>query len=348
MISLLFLPGAASGKDIFNRFIRLVLWGVSISITSYYYLDFNIFRKFLIRISVIATAYIIVQSLAWRVLNLYLPSVMNYGFIRPTSIGYDDSASLLSYYSKYYFRPGSFFAEPSFYSHYVLVGVAFLLFMKNNKQRHKLFLALFFSLGIFLSTSTFGICILMLVWGYFIYKSIKAPNTIIKCINIVILLISLIPVGFLIYVTFIEGGYGTNGSIDRLFMILNKPFDFSNSRRLGSSYSLFERLEGIQRLVGVGLGNEDVYLQLGNTYYNSITIILLSTGYVGLLTFMTFALKLLKNRSTIAFLMATIYIISCFSSGVLYSDISVIYLSVVLYLEHNNYINSNKLNQSTI
>lgn len=332
-IAIFFIDGNFSSLDVFNRFIRLALWAFSISFIGYFLFDYEHTKKWIIRVAVLATIYIIVQSIVWFSLNIHLPAVVDNAFIKPAAEGYADTKSLVNYYENYFYRPASFFAEPSFYAYYSIVALILVLFQTGKDSRVKHSISILISIGLLISTSTTGIYLLILVWCYYTYKNATGKNGIIKSLKIGFFLL---PISLIIFTSLLFSNFFTgNDIVSQLQSVMSKPLDFEVSNRLGGSYELFSLLDGIQRFVGVGFGNEDIYLQLKSVYYNSIAIVLLSAGYSGLIIFILFSAKLIMRRDAIAVCLAASYILLCFSSGILYSSSSIVYLTIILYKNKN-------------
>lgn len=334
-VGLVIQSGVFSIIDVINRFLRIILWAFSISISGYYFLKFNLFRKWVIRISLVATYYIILQTVIWNGLGVQLPYVISNGFLTPSSIEYADTATMANYYSYFYYRPASFFGEPAYYSYYVLLGIVLILFTveKDNKSRIKK--AIFLSFGVVLSTSTAGIYLLLLVWMYYIYIKITEQyrSHIISVFVYFCICVAIVVIGILaLSIVFVSLG----NLFTSMEQILMKPFNFVESARGGVSYSLFDKLQGIHKVIGVGIGNEDIYLELEGQYYNSLTIILLGCGYLGIVAFLVFILNLYKQKGTEKFILTTVYFVLCFTSAILYSHVSILYLTVVYYKHNKN------------
>ncbi|MBM6619099.1 hypothetical protein [Bacillus suaedaesalsae] len=328
-ISLLFIgKDQISLIDIFNRFARLALWAFAISFMGYFLFEYQHTKKWVIRISVIATIYVLLQYFFWQIFNFHLPSVINNALIQPASEGYANTVRLTEYYTTRYIRPPSFFGEPAYYSYYTLVGLVLSLFSNISRgEIIKYVIPILLSIGIIISTSTSGIYLLLLVWLFYFFKVSKEKSGFKKSFLLAPITSLLILIVFAIYLKTRK-----NDFFLKIGDILSKPFEFEETSRLGGSYDLFNYLDGIHRFLGTGFGNENIFLHLDSVYYNSITVILLSSGYLGFITFCAFAGNLLRKKGSINFLLALIYILLCFSSSILYSSFSVIYLTIIFYI----------------
>jgi len=281
--------------------------------------------------------YIIIQYIFWHLFTIYLPSLLSIGFFHPSSVGYTDVDRLTQYYNNFYYRPASFFGEPAFYSYYSLVGLIVSLFKTKTDIKINRIIPIFLSIGIILSTSTAGIYLMFLVWCYYVYKRLYSKKLVIRLLKTVLFALPIVLLLVLLFPWISTSLEGSN-YFSKIEVILSKPFDFVNSSRLGKSYSLFSLLDGFQRIVGVGFGNEDIYLQLDCVYYNRVKVLLLCTGYIGLIIFLISSLKLLQKKNPISFILAVIYILLCFTSSMLYSSFSIVYLTIIFYIDSNSFI----------
>lgn len=328
LFSILFIVNNPSILNIFYRFIRLFLWTFTLSLTSYFFFNFSIFQKWVIRIGIVSTLYVFIQFIAWGFFAIYLPSVLNNNIFQPVSEGYADIESLTNFYNTRFIRPASFFGEPSYYAYYAIFTIILILF-KNNQIRMKreYLLSLLLSTGVLISGSTAGLFLLVFIWiihflkvGYYYLQKRKVGS--IKLFGYLCFII------FILFVLILSNTI----SVDNISLTFNKIFNYKESARIGGSYELLDNLKGIEKLFGVGFGNEDIYLGIEGIYYNSITIIILSSGYLGLMLFALYSFKVIFGNKNNYRIVGIIYVVLCFTSSILYSSFSILYLSVVFYI----------------
>ncbi len=159
----------------------------------------------------------------------------------------------------------------------------------------------------------------------------KTVNRIQLYLIIIIMVIVVSIPSFLTYIKYLNNNKVLDFSFSPVEMILIKPFLFSSSARLGSSFKFFSELEIAQKFVGIGIGNEDTYLKIAGTYYNSFTAIALGSGYIGVLIFSVFIFNLFRKKTSKEFILAFVYMMGCLTGSMMYSVDSIIYLSVVYY-----------------
>lgn len=325
--ALIIVDGPASLYDAAARWSILVLWAASITVSSRIYFDFDITFRAMRAVTMGACAYLIVQFFAWRFTRTHIPPVWNNALFRPYGGHYTNAEHLVEHYEAFYVRPASFFGEPAYFAYYALATLAILLFADGHKNHvFSSLQAIFISVCIVLSTSTTGTYLLAMVWGIWLIRLSGhsrrfsgAAHLTLGTLFTAILLFVMSPRWF-----------GTNHSYPWL-QVLSKPLQWESSSRTGASYSLFNQLEGAQRFVGVGLGNEDVYLGITNVFYNDLTMVLLGTGWLGLVVFLTYLSELMGAARGGAKVLVLVYALTCLVEQHLYSGQSYLTLSLALY-----------------
>ena len=95
---------------------KIGVWATMISLAGYFYFDYKIFVRYLIRVAVVATVFLIVQVIAITLLRISIPNAFDIGIIRPTYIEYGYSIDHLASQ----IRLSSFWMEPAQYGNYIL------------------------------------------------------------------------------------------------------------------------------------------------------------------------------------------------------------------------------------
>lgn len=175
--------------DLFGSTLRLILIYFVLSMVKEHFI-FNLAKKILVIVSVIATAYLFIQlllSLAGIYLGGGLPILTKYAF-REDVAGY--VKDVVKYGLNY--RPRSFFEEPAHFCQYLIVAIALLLFDKNKTFKKSMFIIIFLGLGIIFSMSLLGwvaLFLVSLIWFLGLLKNRKYRKTIliILCILPIIL-----------------------------------------------------------------------------------------------------------------------------------------------------------------
>lgn len=325
-MAVLVVDGPASLPDVLFRSAKVLLWGFSVSVTSYVLLNIDRLTSVMKIVTWCACLYLIFQTVAWNVFDVFTPSVMDNSFFPPMQEGYLDEAYLIAHYELFYLRPASFFGEPAYFSYYAIVLFVLVLFRQHHRSRNDWALLSVMTLCVALSTSTTGLYMTAIVWVVWVVRravvSERAGGLFTTGAYFGLLVATLM---------LIAGNAGDLRFLQTLQHVSAKPLGWASSGRLGGSYELFDELDGLQRLIGVGFGNEEVYLRLGGVFYNDVTAILLGAGYLGLLIFVLYAALLVLQAGRDVRLLALIYVAICLAEQHMYSAVSFVSLSVVLY-----------------
>ncbi len=309
--------------------LKVLTWVLMITVVAAEFFDLDKLIKWMVRISVVLTIYIIIQTVAFYVFAVYLPNIFSIGPIQPYAEGY---ANYEAFSGNSMLRPGSLLSEPAFYGNYVLCTLAMYLekyFDKMGKKRWVI--VLFLSLGIIVSTSTAAIVLLGLVWVIYLYK-IKVNKVWIALLGVALVVVFAVSSGVL-HIT------SRGGLLNALKYAFDKFEYLDSSARVGKSYHYLSMLNLPQKLFGVGIGNDLHYLaSITNTtsevYVNSITSIIVQMGYIGLAVFVTFIVylyyKILKQKDTLAFVLLSIYCIKGFVSGIYFSTYGILFMFVIM------------------
>lgn len=348
MLSLLFTSSPlVSWRSMIFTTVKLIIIAISISVVPYIFCDYKVVLKWLIKISTAATVYLIIQYIAYYILSLRLTNIFEIGFLRAYVEGHGVVSDI--YGMSQYFRPASFFVEPSYYGTYIVCTLTMYLYEKRKSfGRKETLYSLFLSIGVLMSTSTASIYLLVLLWCIYFCQNWKNPKFV-----IVLLVIPLIIILALILNTQGDNIYEFFGSFgDTLRYTIEKPQLYGTSSRLGGSYTYISYLEGIQKFIGIGIGNGESYIAAitgeDYVYMNSITLILFWCGYLGILVYAIFVIALIKNnKDKCSQMLILIFIIKGFSSAIFFNFYSILILTVII-IRGKYKLHEEELNMSTL
>ena len=309
-------------SSIMNRFAMLFLWAVAVAIAGAALCEPLRIARWVQSVAVIGTVFLLVQWAAWHATDVLIPSVLNNGFIKPSSEGYADVAYLESYYQAFYFRPASFFAEPQYFADYASLALILTLF--GRQIRFRTAIAVFLSIGLIVSTSTTGLILGTLIWACFLFRSTGRSHANKPASNPLRLVLPLlVPLLLLAYA----------GGLLRNFLKIDssKLDNVLASGRVGGSFDLLGYLQRSEVLLGVGIGNEDWLVGSDHSYYNSVTAIGLGAGIMGLVAVLGLLVHLLFQSTGPSRLVLVAYALLSMSGSMLYSDRSVLWLWFALY-----------------
>ena len=248
------------------------------------------------KIAVIITSiYIYLQTFAAKVLNFLLWGYIP-GLVWKTS--YVKDILLTSPQS---FRPSSLFYEPSHYFIFVFLALIFCMFERKKCGLRNLFLSIFISGGIVLSTSSMGILFVASIWCVWILWQLLNNRTenrtelifIIICFSLLILTVIIIKTPWI------------SNAIIRVF---DKRYVGGNAiAGRGMGYYEITQMPLLNLILGYGYGN------VGANYYPSLVYNFLSMGLIGLvLTFHIFFYTYHKCTKKVIKFAFIIYVLLCF------------------------------------
>ena len=208
-------------------------------------LDRDLLKKVIVKFSVIACLGIIVQSSFHYLLGINVSFVAE-SLCLPSYMGINTASVITGI-----FRPSSFFFEPAAFAQYVTVGLAFVLYVDDRKHING-WLALLLSVGIILTTSSWGVLLTCVLWLYYaIRRAWRGHSTFFfKFIFIVV-------VSIIVFVLLMQMSFFSN-PIMRLISNVN-GYNAITGRSVYNEIYL-NSMQGNQVIWGVGYMDIEVYL----------------------------------------------------------------------------------------
>jgi len=252
-----------------SRFSRTIFYFMLI-IISINIIDWKLLKKFVIFLSILSASLLLVQ------VTLYYTT----GYVFKPYIPFLDLTIELipTLVSRGTFRPASLFTEPAHFSYFMIYGLLFLL---NNLQltKRNIMLSIVFTISIFLSNSTTGIMISMVIWIFMVLSNLKRSGRITsKHVSIIVTILLMI----IVFINFFDNS--SSYTFSKMIQALS-----GENARIDSNWSQLERLNIVQGIIGVGFGNEDYYyLYRFNTefgYSNTIGFLISNVGFIGLIVY---------------------------------------------------------------
>lgn len=268
------------------RLIRFLFCLFMAAIIGGEFFEYKAAKKYIILIACVSTALIIFQK-AYHDLTgefIYFLSKENI-YSEIYNDAYFNNVETLSTY-----RPMSIFLEPSHYCQYILFALAIVLFKSKLSIKGTL-LAAFFSVGIFISTSSTGVILCLALWGIYLFAMVKDG-----VINggfshksfFIIALIVIVAITILS-----QFGDRFLFAIQRIYNPGSSSSTVAWDSRLGtfSIFSEFNRLTDLLFGRGYGVINE-------GEWYASIPYFYSGTGILGMLALVFFflSMRLFSNR----------------------------------------------------
>lgn len=315
-----------------KEWMKLLLWAIMISMVTKKYFHYSEVFKWLNRIGIVLTIYIFFQTFMFYAASIYVPNIYNFAILVPYDMGYADYDALSA---SSILRAGSLLSESSFYGNYAICMLCMCLGKTDEEiKNHRKFLglAIFYSIGIVLSTSTSAIVFLPVIWLLF-WKAVPKKSKVFFVLALVIVL-------FLVFIFVsnidLKSLSGQGGLAESLLYAMNKFKYMGTSSRIGRSYRFINEIVGINKLVGVGCGNGANYIRVmtgtTNTYMNSITTIIMETGIAGLLAYFLYILRFfldaVRKKDKVSFTLLLVYLVKTFVSGIAFGTYGIMFLFI--------------------
>lgn len=314
------------GSQVLIGVAKFWLWVIMVSVVAINYYDETSIRIWMCRFSIILTAYIIVQSIAFYAFHFYLPNIFNIGPLHPYVEAYADYERLSGVNI---LRPASLLSESSFYGNFIICTMA--LYLNKNIYEingKSIFFVAFLILGVVLSGSTSAIIMLGFILFLF-YRRIKTSKK--------WTIAFLVGMGVVIFLTIWPNI--SSGSIGNSLLYAFEKFNYlGTSTRFGKSFNYLSFIPDSVRVFGSGIGNDVAFLKpyvgTDSIYLNSVTSLIIQTGAVGCIFFVGMIIRLAKKsfqyRDLVALSLLITYFVKGFASGIYFSTYGVLFMFIIL------------------
>ena len=198
------------------------------------------------------------------------------------------------------FRPASLFIEPAHFAQYIGISLSYCLY--KHKEQHKkadMIISLIFTIALLMSTSGIGLFCIIISWGIYLaafLKRRKSKKAVIYSMIAIAIAAALIPL--------LTRQEFAQIAIRRLMSTESN----SNSAFYGRSdgYSKFISQSFIRLLFGNGIN----YIEPGDVYFTSLSMLLMRVGIVGTIIYgASYLQSLYKNKGASIWLIPVIIVI---------------------------------------
>lgn len=334
LVSLL---AGANVADTATRIIRDSFYWITIYVFGYSFLDYQEFKKWLIRISLLLSIYIIIQSLLYYGTGYLLP-----GFPLNATVSTSSSARLIYEHTVTmarrtgYLKANGFLAEAAHCAQALFICNIILLTpedLANNKKQIRLIILL--SVASIMTFSASAIVYVSFIWLLIVLSMMK-NGTLNKKMGTTI--VAVLFVG-LIVAFFIGNNANLQTVIGRITAASSSSTaDNSAFFRIYKGFTYWLGLPVEYKVFGIGFGNYNsmisVYtgaMQDGMTseYMNTASYILVSSGLVGFLLMTGMYIRLFRNGNDVAKYMIIGLILMSLSASP-YSSIYWIWMMLII------------------
>lgn len=308
----------SSSAIILMRMLRFVILLGIFSFCSKEYFDFDYGVHLLQKLTIVASIYLIIQFLVYAASGYILPNFIP-GLTKAQGLV---QSNVLSEYANFY-RPTSFFLEPSSFVYFATLMLICSLFLQEYTEiRNKNITAILVTVAIILSTSGQGFIVLVVAWGCWflkllIQKQFNRPK-ILKTIGVFIIMLITVPI--------IMRSEVISNTLGRIFVEDSNKMSAIDARSGG--YDMFNNLSLFRKIVGMGFGNLP-----DNMYFSSIADILFTLGIIGLIIVLVIYLKLFISGKMFQKMLCIVSIVLMFGGGLFTATYLLFYLSFITYRE---------------
>ncbi len=301
--------------------------------------------------AVVFSIYLIIQWVSANVLGQYLPTYLNRDLV--FKVEADEVRINLERYYSYTFRASSLFLEPSYFSFFVCVPLAYqLLIISKENIKRSMFSSGIITIALVLSASSSGLLIGAVPWIIFCFRIIKRDsNGIIRINPSFILLIVLLITGIVVLLT----------SPLAAQLLIRTQDGASIGARVLRPLAIMQHMGLPEQIVGVGLNNlhnyvkyEEIYTQYDESSLSFVGLLFSSFIYSGFFCFtalLVFFILLFTNLHAsfgkavwIQFLILSIYSGLQFSAR--FSFLSIVILGII-HLKTVENLNNNSVVQGS-
>ena len=238
------------------------------------------------------------------------------------------------------FRAYSVFLEPAHFAYFVAPALAVELLLEDKRNY---LVAIFLTIGLLFCSSSTGILLSAIIWiFYMIYVYAYEKKMKFKPRYLLFLILFILGVYWASNLSFVQYG------LDKLF-IGDGSHEIAKTSRLYGHMKYVDRLDLIQKIFGIGIGNEEFFfLKQFNVkveYMNTWGYLLINIGYIGLIIFILMYSKLFFNVSVRYRIFIFTFIGCTISSGILFSSNAILFLVWPIYDLKSKIIKDKRLNK---
>lgn len=306
----------APRATILMRMLRFIILLGIFSFCNKDYFDFDYGVRLLQKLTIIASVYLIIQFLVYNYSGYILPNFIS-GLTKVQGL---IQSNTLSEYANFY-RPTSFFLEPSSFVYFAALMLVCSLFLQEYVEiQNKNVTAILITVAIIFSTSGQGLGVVAVTWGCWFFKLLIQRHLnrvkIIKIIGAFVLMLIIVPI--------IMRSEVVDNTLGRIFV--EDPNEISAIDARSGGYDMFNNLSLFRKIVGMGFGNLP-----DNMYFSSIADILFTLGMIGLLIVLVLYLKLFIHGRLFQKMLCVVSMILMFGGGLFTATYLLFYLSFIVF-----------------
>lgn len=336
------------------QYTKYAIYAVSI-FGAYYFCDWEWCKKLYINVCFLESIYAIIQLFLNVTTNIRLPFVFPYTTMEYGMLGSEYNARLINIMNFEGFRAVGFFPEPSHFAEYTIFSIIFLMDQKNKSKGSYMKLVVI-SAALFLSMSSIGLLAYAMIFIVYYIRNMQhtGKNK----------FFALAFAGVLLVIGFIYAGieFGVFDFIqNRLSTISEKKWAVSGNTRLLRGFMVYGKSNIFVKIFGFGAGNYknfidhfqistffDLQMNKYDEYMNGASFLLLHSGLIGALLYLSFCVNLYKDGSQMKKMLLLVNILIFFTEYFFFTPIYVMSMFFIMLSDNNAFITRRKKEKFSI
>ena len=313
-----------------TTWLKLIAFYYLITVAARTDFDGDTMYRWLVGTGVATSVLLIIQFIASGLFGIRILPYVSFLPLKELGGNGADFAAWQGGWTADHWRPSSIFMEPAHFSQYaVLPGIA-ALFGKGrfiNEKYRKIYVLIIFS-ALFMSKSANGIFVALIILVIYFFRWAHARITANKfIIGVIAVIVACI---FLVSTDFIRDAW------ERVASVAVRDRGTTGNQRLLQGLMVFLQLPFMEKLFGVGFGNILPYMTLNHIttnyssvvseYMNGFSVVLISSGLIGFIAYISIYAKWFIQNKSIAGRMALLVLaVFMCTSGMFFSIDLVLY-----------------------
>lgn len=278
-------------------FIRHVFYAFIIVSIGHKNFNADYAAKILIIVAALNSIYGFIQYITYNFTGKILPWYFSF---LPVKYGTNLIENSTYYFNTFGYRFSGLFSEPAHFSQYISIALLVLLFYNFDNFKISKFkkttTSIIFIFALLLNGSGTGFAMIIFVMILYFINNEK------KNLGSLLLKLTVYVIG-IIFLTYIITNESLNVGLDRIMSFSDLS---SGNIRVLRPFYVFDSLPALSKVIGVGYANYSEYvinsslatayeLSIGSAWTNTLGYILVGSGFLGFIFYLSFILYLFKN-----------------------------------------------------
>lgn len=335
IISICIIEGSA--RDVIVRIIRESFFYIIIFVFGTRFFHAAMFKNYISKISLLLATFIILQALVYYASGYFIPGLIPNVQINDAGLTgkqmYDGLLRYASYHG--FIKVNGFLCEPAHCAHFLFVYLLILLFDSKESDRRNFTKAIYVSFAMIATMSTNAFLELIIAWlsWMIIERKKRALQVVLFALVGITAFAFIMSKGLTTYFTFVFNRFSS--------IFGNDTVSMTASARVLKGSNLFQSLDPLRKVFGIGFGSYNAAVENGiinvgsydiqNEYMSSIWYILISSGLIGMMIYLSYFINLFKSRDNLGRILIISIIVLSFGTSIYCSAIYVWMMLLINY-----------------